>query len=62
MLGLKGADAFKLVAALQANHAIYTVAVRHDEYTGIRITPSVYTTVAEVDYFATAVEQELKSL
>lgn len=62
MLGLKGADAFKLVAALQAKHAIYSVAVRHEEYTGIRITPSVYTTVAEVDYFAAAVEQELKSL
>ena len=62
MFGLKGADAFKLVAALQTNHAIYSVAVGHGEYTGIRITPSVYTTVAEVDYFAQAVEQELKKL
>lgn len=62
MFGLKGADPFKLVAALQANHAIYSVAVGHGEYTGIRITPSVYTTVAEVDYFAQAVEQELKKL
>ncbi len=62
MLGLKDADAHKLVAALQAKHAIYSVAVAHAEYTGIRITPSVYTTVAEVDTFAAAVEQELKLL
>ena len=35
--------------------------MRHAEYTGIRITPSVYTTVAEIDYFVQAVEQELKN-
>jgi selenocysteine lyase/cysteine desulfurase len=31
----------------------------HEEYTGIRVTPSVYNTLAEVDYFADAVEKEL---
>ncbi len=30
MFGLKGADAFKLVAALQANHAIYSVPVEQE--------------------------------
>ncbi len=62
MLGLKGADPGKLVTALQTKHQIYSVLVGHPEYTGIRITPSVYTTVAEVDYFAGAVEKELKLL
>ncbi len=62
MFGLKGADARKLVEALQSKHAIYTVATQHEEYTGIRVTPSVYTTLAEVDYFAAAVEQELRNL
>jgi selenocysteine lyase/cysteine desulfurase len=62
MFGLKRADPHKLVAALRAKHAIYTVASGHEEYTGIRVTPSVYTTVAEVDYFAAAVEKELKLL
>jgi selenocysteine lyase/cysteine desulfurase len=34
----------------------------HEEYTGMRITPSVYTAVEEIDYFAAAVETELKNL
>jgi selenocysteine lyase/cysteine desulfurase len=63
MFALKGtADPKKLTDALQSKHAIYTALSAHEEYTGIRITPSVYTTVAEVDYFAAAVEQELKNL
>ncbi len=61
MFGLKNADAHKLVEALQNKHAIYAVAVQHEEYTGIRITPSVYTTLAEVDTFAAAVEHELRN-
>jgi selenocysteine lyase/cysteine desulfurase len=47
---------------LQAKHRIYVAVMPHEEYTGIRVTPSVYTTVQEVDYFAHAVETELKSL
>ncbi len=62
MFGTVGADAQKLVAALQTKHGIYTAYVPHDEYIGIRITASVYTTVSEVDTFAAAVEQELKLL
>jgi selenocysteine lyase/cysteine desulfurase len=33
----------------------------HEEYVGIRVTPSVYTTLAEIDYFAAAVDKELKT-
>ena len=62
MFALNGADLGKLGAALQAKHRIYTAVMPHEEYTGIRITPSVYTTVQEIDYFARAVETELKSL
>jgi isopenicillin-N epimerase len=62
MFGLAGADPEKLTAALQTKHSIYTAVMPHAEYTGIRITPSVYTTVQEIDYFADAVEKELKSL
>jgi isopenicillin-N epimerase len=60
MFGLEGADPAKLTAALQTKHSIYAAVMPHAEYTGIRITPSVYTTVQEIDYFADAVEQELK--
>jgi selenocysteine lyase/cysteine desulfurase len=61
MFGVIDADPKKLIDALESKHAIYTSMMRHDEYTGIRITPSVYTTVGEIDYFVTAVEQELKN-
>ena len=62
MFGLVGADGQKLVNALQSKHGIYTAYVPHAEYIGIRVTPSVYSTLSEVDYFATAVERELKLL
>ena len=51
MFGLKGAVPFKLVAGLQANPAIYSVAVELGEYTGIRVTASLCPPVAEGDYF-----------
>ncbi len=62
MFALNGADANKLGAALQTKYRIYTSVMPHEEYTGIRITPSVYTTVQEIDYFVRAVETELKNL
>jgi selenocysteine lyase/cysteine desulfurase len=60
MLATVNADASKLVSALQSKHAIYTALMPHEEYTGIRITPSVYTTVQEIDYIAQSEETELK--
>ena len=61
MLALNGADPRKLVTALQEKHGIYTAISAHAEYTGIRITPSVYTTMDEIDYFVRSVEAELKT-
>jgi len=61
MFGLTTGEERKLADALESKHGIYTSTMRHDEYTGIRITPSVYTTLAEIDYFVSAVEQELKN-
>jgi len=37
------------------------VRVGHEEYDGLRITPHIYSTVADIDYFAESVEKELKS-
>jgi isopenicillin-N epimerase len=54
-----GADARKLVQALESKYRIYLALSGHEEYTGIRVTPSVYTTVQEVDFFASMVEKEL---
>ena len=61
MFGLNGADPKALTDALESRHGIYTSMMRHEEYTGIRITPSVYTTLAEIDYFVSAADQELKN-
>jgi selenocysteine lyase/cysteine desulfurase len=60
MFGVVNADPQKLVATLQSKYGIYTAYMPHDEYIGIRITPSVYSTVNEVDFFAQAVDRELK--
>ena len=59
MFGVVGGDASKLVQVLQNKYGIYTAYVPHEEYIGIRITASVYTTPHEVDYFAAAVVREL---
>jgi selenocysteine lyase/cysteine desulfurase len=59
MFGVVGADASKLVTALQTKYGIYTAYVPHEEYIGIRVTASVYTTPHEIDYFAKAVLNEL---
>jgi len=41
-------------------HKIFTVAIEHDELEGIRVSPSVYSTIEEVDRFAEAVERVAK--
>jgi selenocysteine lyase/cysteine desulfurase len=59
MFGVVGGDASKLVEVLQRKYGIYTAYVPHEEYIGIRVTASVYTTAREVDVFAEAVVREL---
>ena len=57
MIGVKG-DVSKLTSVLQSKYGIYLGMMGHEEYTGIRITASVYTTVQEIDYFINAVNKE----
>ncbi|MGD1094736.1 MAG: aminotransferase class V-fold PLP-dependent enzyme [Bryobacteraceae bacterium] len=62
MIGfVPGIDCQKMTQALQSKYGILTATMPHEEYTGIRITPSVYSTVNDVDYFASSVEKELKN-
>ncbi len=60
MLGLRDGDAAELARGLEARHGIFVALMGHEEYTGLRITPNVYTTVRDIDYFVRAVESELK--
>ncbi len=46
---------------LMAKHHIFTTPIIHDEFTGIRITPNVYTTLWELDRFCDVVEQVAKN-
>lgn len=60
MLGLRDGDLPALGRALEAKYGIYTAVVGHPEYIGMRVTPSVYTTIRDIDYFVKAVKTELK--
>jgi selenocysteine lyase/cysteine desulfurase len=62
MFGLNSGDARKLVEDLRTRYRIYLAVMPHEEYTGIRVTPSIYTTVKEVDYFSAAVNRELSNI
>jgi selenocysteine lyase/cysteine desulfurase len=55
-------DPGKVASALVSKYAIYTSVMGHEEYTGLRITPNIYTPVRDIDFFADAVETEVKAL
>jgi len=59
-LAFNGVDPGAIRETLLSKYAIYTAFVPHEEYTGLRVTPNVYTTVREIDSFAEAVEREVK--
>jgi selenocysteine lyase/cysteine desulfurase len=54
-----GVDGAKMREVLWSKHAIITTFIGGEEYSGLRITPNVYSTPGEVDTFAAAVEKEL---
>lgn len=55
-----GVDSKELMEHLWDKHRILVVAITHDEFEGIRVTPSVYTTLEEVDRFCEAVERVIE--
>jgi isopenicillin-N epimerase len=54
---IEGVDTEKLASWLWDKHKILTVAIKHAEFEGLRVTPSVYTTTEELDRFCDLVEQ-----
>lgn len=48
---IDGVDPVALGSYLMSNHKIFTTPIVHEEFTGIRITPNVYTTLWELDRF-----------
>jgi selenocysteine lyase/cysteine desulfurase len=60
-ISLQGIDMSKAQEALWSKYRIITVAIKHAEYQGLRITPNIYTTLDEIDTFSDAVEDLLKN-
>ncbi|GMV10321.1 MAG: cysteine desulfurase [Gemmatimonadota bacterium] len=52
LVNIEGVDTPKLQQWLWHKHKVMTVAIVHPEFHGLRVTPSVYTTLDEVDLFA----------
>ncbi|MDE2804668.1 MAG: aminotransferase class V-fold PLP-dependent enzyme [Gemmatimonadota bacterium] len=55
-----GLDTGALSRWLWNEHRIINVAIGHEECTGLRISPSVYTTLEELDRFSEAMESAIK--
>ena len=55
-----GIDPARLAAHLYAQHRIIVTPIKHAEFEGMRVTPNVYTTLEEVDTFATTMERILE--
>ncbi len=57
---IEGIDSRELADHLWNNHRIFTVGIKHAEFEGIRVSPSVYSTIEEVDRFAELMERAVK--
>ena len=57
---IEGIDPVALGGHLMAKHKIFTTPIVHEEFTGIRITPNVYTTLWELDRFCNVVADVAK--
>ena len=61
LVSVEGLDASKFSTWLLDKHRIVTTPINHAEFSGLRITPNVYTTVDEVDTFADTVLGAIKN-
>src|SRR5215813_650162 len=55
-VNIEGLDQSAIGAYLFNKHRIFTTPIVHEEFTGIRITPNVYTTLGELDRFSELME------
>ena len=54
---IDGVDPIKIGSYLFSQHHIFTTPIVHEEFTGLRITPNVYTTLNELNRFCDVMEQ-----
>ena len=60
-LAFNGVDAGKMRETLWNKHAILTAYMPHEEFSGLRVTANVYSTLRDIDAFSQAVETEVKN-
>jgi len=59
-VSIEGVDPDKLTAFLWERYRIIVTPIVHKEFSGIRVTPNVYTTLEELDVFCQAMERVLR--
>jgi selenocysteine lyase/cysteine desulfurase len=57
LVEIEGIDPLKLHEHLWAKQRIFTVAIQHPQFQGLRISPTVYTRLSELERFCEAMEQ-----
>jgi isopenicillin-N epimerase len=57
---IDGVNPVALGGYLMSKHKIFTTPIVHEEFTGVRITPNVYTTLWELDRFCDVIENIAK--
>jgi isopenicillin-N epimerase len=60
LVSVDGLDFSELSQWLVGRHRIVNTPIKHDEFTGLRITPNVYTTVDEIDVFAEKMTEAIR--
>jgi selenocysteine lyase/cysteine desulfurase len=60
LISVDGLDPVKLGGWMMANYRIVNTPIVHPEFSGIRITPSIYTTPDEIDTFVGAVSTAIR--
>ena len=58
---IEGVDTVKLKEHLWNAHKIFVVPIMHKEFQGLRVSPSVYSSLDEIDRFCDAMEDVLKN-
>jgi len=60
LLSIDGLDAGELSTWLLQKHRIVTTPIKHAEFSGVRVTPNVYTTLDEIDLFVDRIKLALR--
>jgi selenocysteine lyase/cysteine desulfurase len=60
LVSIDGLDFSELSQWLVNKHHIVNTPIKHDEFTGLRITPNVYTTLDEIDVFADKMTEAIR--